>query len=365
MTKQQLDFGFDPGAPSTATAKGAKVRKAMPRKTASGLGPSARPGVGVSPEALPTPPPTEARAPSGSEAEAMARELERHPNYRVLRRLVPRLRFDHAAGGTLLTVLVLDTETTGLVAARDKIMELALLRVHVDSHSGLPVGAVEVYDGLQDPGMPIPKEVQQITGITDAMVRGQQLDEARVALMLDGVDLVIAHNAGFDRPFCEARLPQFASLRWACSLVDVNWKALGYGSAKLEQLALQHGWFYDAHRAEVDCHALLAVLGVPLGAQQGNAMQALLAASAQPSYRLQATGAPFEAKDALKARGYRWNAEQKVWHTVLANAELLQAELDWLKAGVYQGRAARVRVEKLDARTKYATRVGEISTPSI
>ena len=90
----------------------------------------------------------------------MARELERHPNYRVLRRLVPRLRFDHAAGGTLLTVLVLDTETTGLVAARDKIMELALLRVHVDSHSGLPVGAVEVYDGLQDPGMPIPKEVR-------------------------------------------------------------------------------------------------------------------------------------------------------------------------------------------------------------
>ncbi|MBK9238522.1 MAG: hypothetical protein IPO19_22170, partial [Rhodoferax sp.] len=180
-----------------------------------------------------------------------------------------------------------------------------------DSHSGLPVGAVEVYDGLQDPGMPIPKEVQQITGITDAMVRGQQLDEARVALMLDGVDLVIAHNAGFDRPFCEARLPQFASLRWACSLVDVNWKALGYGSAKLEQLALQHGWFYDAHRAEVDCHALLAVLGVPLGAQQGNAMQALLAASAQPSYRLQATGAPFEAKDALKARGYRWTPSKK------------------------------------------------------
>ena len=37
---------------------------------------------------------------------------------------------------------------------------------------------------------------------------------------------------------------------------------MGQGSAKLESLALACGWFYDAHRAETDCHALLAVLAL-------------------------------------------------------------------------------------------------------
>ena len=336
MTSDQLDFGFDPGAAAKTAAKPGKPRKAT-------------------------------RAPAGVKAgpEALAQELERHPDYRVLRRLVPSLGFDRAAQGDVLNLLVLDTETTGLDASKDKIIELALLRVQVDSLTGLPVGAVQVYDGLQDPGMPISREVQEITGITDAMVRGQHLDEARVAEMLRGVDLVIAHNAGFDRPFCEARLPAFAALRWGCSLADVDWRSAGYGSAKLEQLALANGWFYDAHRAEVDCHALLAVLGVQLKGAVPNAMLAILSASASPSYRLQANGAPFDAKDLLKARGYRWNAEQKVWHTLLANSSALQAEFEWLKAHVYGGRSARVQVEKLDALTKYSTRVGEMSVQGI
>lgn len=355
MSTEQLDFGFDPGAERAAPPPRAKSRKVA-------VAPASPPA----PVASTAPAAPLAGAGAGvGDAEAQARELERHPDYRVLRRLVPRLHFEGTAQGPLLTVLVLDTETTGLDASRDRIIELALLRVPVDSQSGLPVGAVTVYDGLEDPGMPISKEVQEITGITDAMVRGQRLDEARIAQMLEGVDLVVAHNAGFDRPFCESRLPQFRQLRWGCSIADMNWKAAGYGSAKLEQLALHNGWFYDAHRAEVDCHALLAVLGVPLAANRGNAMQTIVAASAQPSYRLQATGAPFDSKDALKARGYRWNAEQKVWHTLLSDATALQAEFEWLKSSVYHGRTARVQVEKLDAWVKYSARSGEIAMQAI
>ncbi len=336
MTSDQLDFGFDPGAAAKTAAKPGK-----PRKTT-------RPPAGVM-----------------AGPEALAQELERHPDYRVLRRLVPRLSFERAAQGAVLNVLVLDTETTGLDASKDKIIELALLRVRVDGLSGLPVGAVQVYDGLQDPGMPISKEVQEITGITDAMVRGQHLDEARIAEMLCGIDLVVAHNAGFDRPFCEARLPAFAALRWGCSWADVDWRGAGFGSAKLEHLALANGWFYDAHRAEVDCHALLAVLGVTLKGDLANPMLGILAASGTPSYRLQANGAPFDAKDQLKARGYRWNADQKVWHTVLANLNALQAEFEWLKAHVYGARSARLQVEKLDALTKYSARAGEMSMQGI
>ena len=327
-------------------------------------------------------------------AEDMARALEAHPDYRVLRRLVPTTDFGTPAGlpatSSLRTLLVLDTETTGLDATRDKVIELALLKVSVDTLTGQPVGAVQVYDGLEDPGMPVPPHITDITGITTAMVQGQRLDEARVAELLQGVDLVVAHNAGFDRPFVEGRLPAFAQLPWVCSWADVDWKTLGQGSAKLESLALACGWFYDAHRAETDCHALLAVLAQPVtrfggghavapvpgtvaesdtGAQPGASVQvppepcqtvlnALLDAASQMHHKLQATGAPFDAKDALKARGYRWDGTQKVWGTVLRSEAALTAELAWLAEAVYGGRSTRVRVESVDARQRYANRPG-------
>lgn len=294
------------------------------------------------------------------DAESMAATLEAHPDYRILRRLKPCVQWPQGAQQGVIRIVVLDTETTGLDQSKDKIMELALLRVDVDAATGLPVGEVQVYDGLEDPGMPIPKEVVAITGITDADVQGQRLDEDRIAQLLDGVDVVIAHNAGFDRPFCETRLPKFRQLNWACSFADIDWKAQGRGSAKLENLAQALGLFYDAHRAEMDCHALLAVLVAPLPAEAHTGLAHLLKAVRKPTYRLQATSAPFDAKDKLKARGYRWNAEQKVWHTRLDDDTALQLECDWLKANVYQQRSAVVQVEKLDSAVKYSSRPGEV-----
>jgi DNA polymerase-3 subunit epsilon len=291
------------------------------------------------------------------EPEAMARALDDHADYRVLRRLPVVTEFARRPTGPVTRVLILDTETTGLDASRDRIMELALLGVDVDTATGLPTGAVDVYDGLEDPGTPISAEIQALTGINDAMVRGQRLDEQRVADMLGRADLVLAHNAGFDRPFAEARLPQFAQLPWGCSFADLDWKKEGHGSAKLTQLAQELGWFYDAHRAEMDCHALLAVLAAPL-ASGLTGLAGLLAAASRPSYRLQATGAPFEAKDLLKGRGYRWDGTDRVWHTRIGDEAGLDDECNWLKQSVYGSRAAQVQVESFDAGIRYSSRPG-------
>jgi len=300
--------------------------------------------------------------PVPQDLEALARSLEAHPDFRVLRRLQPRLLWPALNSQDVVRMVVLDTETTGLDHAKDKIIELALLRVDVDRATGLPVGPVQVFDELEDPGMPIPKEAMAITGITDADVAGKRLDEARIAALMQGVDVVIAHNAGFDRPFCEARLPLFRNHAWACSFADLDWKAQGRSSSKLEALAQGLGLFYDAHRAEMDCHALLAVLSAPLPmAPETTAMARLLAGSQTPFFRLQATGAPFEAKDLLKARAYRWNAELRVWHTRLGDEAALEAECAWLKKTVYGQRSASVMVEKVDALTKYAARSGAVA----
>lgn len=299
--------------------------------------------------------------------EGMALALEQHPDYKVLRRLKPCMHFPATAQGPCITVLLLDTETTGLEASRERIIELALLRVQVEVSTGQPVGEVQVYDGFEDPGRPIPPAITQLTGITDAQVRGQTLNEAEVARLLDGVDVVIAHNAGFDRPFVEARLPAFAHVAWACSWADVDWKSAGHSSAKLEHLVASLGWFYEAHRAEADCHALLTVLAqqrpthLTPSTQIGTYLNSLWDAAQLTHYRLFATGAPFDAKDVLKARGYRWDGLQKVWLQTLRSDAELEAELSWLADAVYLGQAARVRVETLDARHRYSTRPGVVN----
>jgi DNA polymerase-3 subunit epsilon len=300
-------------------------------------------------------------APDTAFLEAMAQQLEAQGDFRVLRRLKPHLNWQGVPTGAVTRVVVLDTETTGLDQSKEKIIELALLRVDIDNATGLPVGDVQVYDGLEDPGKPIPPEVVALTGIHDADVQGQRLDEARVAELLEGVDLVIAHNAGFDRPFVENRIAQFAQVNWACSFADIDWKAQGRGSAKLESLAQANGWFYDAHRAEMDCHALLAVLAQKLPEDAHTGLAQLLQAVFRPSYSLQATNAPFEAKDKLKGRGYRWNAEQRVWHTRLKTDEDLNAECAWLKEHVYGQRRALVQLEKQDALVRFSHRPGVVT----
>ncbi|MGI9219038.1 MAG: 3'-5' exonuclease [Hydrogenophaga sp.] len=318
----------------------------------------------------PKAPPVEAVPPStaataGPTPEDMARQLDAHPDYRVLRRLVPTLDHgpapaSHPAG--VQRVLVLDTETTGLSHASDKIIELAMLLVQVDVATGQPFGPVDTFEGFEDPGMPIPEVAKQVTGISDEMVRGQRLDDAQVQALVDRADLVVAHNAGFDRPFVEARFPGFAHKPWACSFADIDWRALGAESAKLSALAQDQGWFYDAHRALVDCHALLQVLSQRVGEHGGdgqvNGLQRLMAAAGRPSFKLRATGSPFDSKDKLKARGYRWDGEGKVWFCSLGSEAALADELAWLQAEVYGGRRAQVEVEALDALTRYALRPG-------
>ena len=310
------------------------------------------------PPALPTPaePAPAASAPSLAE---MARRLEQSPDFRVLRRLVPVTDYGTApTEPDIRRLLVLDTETTGLLHATDKIIELAMLLVQVDASSGLPFGPVEVFEGFEDPGMPIPAIAKEVTGISDEMVQGQRLNDAQVEALVASADLVVAHNAGFDRPFVEARFPVFAGKAWACSFADIDWKAAGAGSSKLSALAQDHGWFYDAHRAQVDCHALLQVLARPVPKATTTGLAQLIAAADSPSFKLRATGSPFESKDVLKARGYRWDAEAKVWFCTLADAQRLEDELVWLKAEVYGQRSARVDIEALDSQVRYSARPG-------
>ncbi len=292
--------------------------------------------------------------------EEMASALDAHPDYRVLRRLQPRTSFHpNTEGVRCARGIVLDTETTGLSAETDRVIELGMLLFEFDPTTGTVYRVLEVFDELEDPGFPIPPANTAIHHITDAMVQGRRIDDAQVARLLQGVSVVIAHNAGFDRPFVEHRWPVFEDLLWACSIRDIDWQAEGFGSAKLEYLLQTQGIFYEAHRAETDCWALLELLHHSLPQSQQPALLSLLETLNQPQLKLSALGSPFETKDLLKQRGYRWSGEQRCWSRLLSGEQALEEELSWLKRRVYGNRGAQVELETLGGTIRYSNRQGQ------
>ena len=158
------------------------------------------------------------------------------------------------------------------------------------------------------------------------------------------------------RVFLEKRLPVFETLPWACSLSQIDWGGEGLGSAKLDYIAYQYGFFYGAHRAEVDCFALLEILQQPLPKSGQVALKSVLDVMSQKSYTIFALGSPFETKDVLKARSYRWNGDKKCWHLTVHGDSLLKEEVKWLKPNIYGGRPAKVEIEVQNCLTRFSTR---------
>jgi DNA polymerase-3 subunit epsilon len=294
---------------------------------------------------------------NNDESEKIAAILESRGDYRVLRRLDPEREYPALEGSTVARGVIVDTETTGTDSTVDALLEIGLVAFEYDRQSGTVGRVLDRYDGLEDPGVPIPPESTAIHGITDAMVQGQRFDDAAVARLLQGAALIVAHNARFDRMFLEPRYAAFATLPWACSWQEIPWQDHGIGSSKLEYLAYRSGFFYDGHRAEIDCLALLEVLRRPLGATGASAFLTLLQSARQPSCRLWALNSPFETKGVLRERGYRWDAEKRCWWTEVPHSRL-DPELAWLREKVYAGRSVPVEIEGFDATTRYSGREG-------
>jgi DNA polymerase-3 subunit epsilon len=254
--------------------------------------------------------------------------------------------------------VVVDTETTGLSAAKDEIIEIGAVAFSFDDEGNFG-DVVDIFNGLQQPSAPIPAEITRLTGITDAMVAGQRIDMARLEALIRPADLIIAHNAGFDRLFCERLSPVFVPKPWACSVSEIKWADRGFEGTKLGYLIGQSGFFHDGHRATDDCHALLEVLLRPSENKTDLPFAELLKASRKSRIRIYAENSPFDMKDHLKARGYRWSdgsdGRPKAWWTEV-DEELCQDELDYLRADIYRWRDAEPLRIHLTAQDRFKSR---------
>jgi DNA polymerase-3 subunit epsilon len=257
----------------------------------------------------------------------------------------------------LITVAILDTETTGTNHTKDKIIELGMVLVEICPETGQAYRVTKVFNEFEDPGFPIPEETTRIHHINDEMVSGKRIDDAEVEDLMASVVLVVAHNASFDRVFVEQRFPIFATKAWACSFKEISWFEEGIGSAKLEFLAYHYGFHFTGHRASTDCYALLEVLQQTFPGSGKKAMQALLQHPRLPEIRISALASPVETKDLLKERSYRWNPDKRVWAKSIPDSDVEQ-EVTWLRDAVYGGKGFRLEYEKLTAKSRFSNRPG-------
>jgi DNA polymerase III subunit epsilon len=288
---------------------------------------------------------------------AMAEALAKSADYRVLRRLVRREAFAPPVGQSTKTGILLDVETTGLDQQKDEVVELGMVKFDY-LPDGRIAGVRGSFTSFNEPSAPIPLEVTALTGITDEMVAGQQIDEEVVSSFADDAVIVIAHNASFDRKFAERYWPIFQRKAWGCSATEVEWRKHGFEGSRLGYLLNGAGFFHQAHRAVDDCHALLEILAFELPTTGTSALAVLLEKARRKTVRVWAEQSPFDLKDKLKRRGYRWSDgsddRPRSWYVDIDESRL-DDEISFLKTEIYL-RDAEPRLQTLTAFDRFSIR---------
>ncbi len=149
----------------------------------------------------------------------------------------------------------IDVETTGAHPVRDRVTEVAILRIE-DGR------IVERWESLVNPGMSIPGMIQDLIGITNAMVADApafaELADTVAALLEDCV--FVAHNARFDYGFIKNEFARIGREFDAPVLCTVKLSRALYPEHHrhgLDALIQRHGLSCDArHRAMGDTEVL-------------------------------------------------------------------------------------------------------------
>jgi len=165
-------------------------------------------------------------------------------------------------------LIFLDVETTGLDHQRDRIIEIFMLSLSKD-------GEVAEYETLINPQRPLPKEITEITGLTDADLKDAPV-EAEVAPVVRefiGLGTPVAHNLQFDLRFLNAMFRRNNLLELGGAGIDTLTISRelfprlavypgGGGSHRLSNLMYHfrlEGAYANTHRAREDVMLLVEV----------------------------------------------------------------------------------------------------------
>lgn len=149
----------------------------------------------------------------------------------------------------------IDVESTGAHPVRDRITEIAILRVEDGE-------VVARWESLVAPGQPIPPLIEEVTGISDAMVAEAPAFEVladTVAALLEGC-VFVAHSARFDYGFIRNAFTRIGREFEAPVLCTVKLSRALFPEHRrhnLDSLIERHGLQAEArHRALADAQLI-------------------------------------------------------------------------------------------------------------
>lgn len=123
---------------------------------------------------------------------------------------------------TDLPILAFDTETTGLFPEEGhRVIEFAAVEFRLDAEGGVARTIPHHY--LFNPGMPIPREASDVSGIRDEDVAGSPPFEnhaAEIHRLLSGA-VTVAHNFPFDQRFLTHELGR-KGLKWCSPPAEID-----------------------------------------------------------------------------------------------------------------------------------------------
>jgi len=288
----------------------------------------------------------------------LVHKLEATGDYRVLRRLKIDEHIEPSDGSMCRTGMFLDIESTGLDFHTNEIIEIAVVPFEYTA-DGRIVSIGRALQQFNEPTSPIPSEIAAITGLTDELVAGHRLDIPAIDKFVRKADILLAHNAAFDRPFVERISPIFKEKPWACTMSDVSWKAEGFEGRRLADLLSSFGYFFEAHHAVDDCQAGIALLTMKLPTSGERVLCRILESARKPTWRVFANNAPFEMKDVLKHRGYKWNADRTLgprawWKDV--SEDCAEDEVRYLQISIFKA-PTEIPMFEITAFQRYSTRL--------
>lgn len=203
-----------------------------------------------------------------------------------------------APGSAPTTLLILDTETTGLDPANGCCLEVGAVLFDV------PARAVLGQLSFLLPADTNP--ARHVNGIDPAVTRRPQPWRQSLELfgvMVEAADAVLAHNAAFDRQWFGIEPLPPIQRPWICSMDDIRWPAERHlrPNPSVRDLALAYGVpVWAAHRALTDCIYLAQVF------ERCEELEPLLLAAMEPRQLFRAQLSYAERHQAKEA-GFRWN----------------------------------------------------------